>query len=135
MKWSHSPKSEYWKSLIPSVRQRILCEKAIARAITLVALEKGYLVSVNDGEETVLTNSKIATQVMKALHTTDEDYLTIYDPATKRTIGAFKLIYGNSGYDVVNDYYYGLNTKSIMDALNAVGSRVADKWEKKLTKK
>jgi hypothetical protein len=51
------------------------CKRVIQRAIVKAALARELTLSVNDGEETTLKHSKSFHDVMRALRTTDEDYL------------------------------------------------------------
>jgi hypothetical protein len=139
MEWSHNTKSEYWQSLSPCVQKRITCEKAIARAIAREAIKRGYVVSVYNGENFEIEFSRKVNAIVAALHTTDEEWLKIAEPidgGKYRRIGAFYLVYGNSGYDVVSDYSWvetdSRNTREIMEALDAAGTLVADRWERRL---
>ena len=83
--------------------RRLKAESAIAMAIVNGALSEGFTVSVNDGEEWTLKRSTDKTAIEAALFTTDEDLILLRDKAGEKA-GWFRLIYGNDGYDVVNDY-------------------------------
>lgn len=85
-----------------SVKLRQELEKRIATEVINEALRLGHAVSVNDGEETTLKHSRVADDILAAMFTTDEDWLFITDGA--QDIGWVRFIYGNDGYDVVNDY-------------------------------
>lgn len=80
-------------------------ERLIVKQCISDLLESGYVIGVNDGEETVLGRSKDAAAIFEAMDTTDEDYLLVY-PAGKesRHCGWVRFIYGNDGPDVMNDY-------------------------------
>jgi hypothetical protein len=83
--------------------QRIVTEGRIARKIVDTMLSFGMTVGVNDGEETVLKRSTSVNDIMQALFSTDEDYIIGYGPDGKK-VGVVYLVYGNSGWDVINDY-------------------------------
>ena len=96
--------------LHPRVAARVAIERKICRKACQAFLAAGYLLGVNDGEETTIIRSSSLTDIMRALSTTDEDYLLIFDPARKASdggaarVGYIYFVYGNSGYDVISDY-------------------------------
>lgn len=94
-------------------RSRIRCEERIAKRIIRDMLKAGYSISVNDGEETTLLKSKNLKAIIEAMFTTDEDYLLITKQGFK---GWVRFIYGNDGWDVVNDYT--TNLEPIMAPIN-----------------
>lgn len=97
--------------------ERLLAREAATRLITA-----GYALTVNDGEDDTLKASKDVAAVLLAMFTTDEDWLIVLDSAGTRK-GWVRFIYGNDGYDVVNDYT--VNLEPIMSEVN----KVADKLE------
>ncbi|RUW81543.1 hypothetical protein [Mesorhizobium sp. M2A.F.Ca.ET.067.02.1.1] len=82
---------------------RIRAERRIARALVKACLDRGHLISVNDGEDWVVKRSDDKAAIMLALFSTDEDAIHLRSP-TGDKLGWFQLIYGNSGYDVVSDH-------------------------------
>jgi hypothetical protein len=96
-------------------RQRI--EQTIALVTAQALLDAGFLLGVNDGEETTVHHSRDIDAIKAALFTTDEDYLYVYqdadqddplnvEPGTSedRPDYMVRLVYGNDGWDVINDY-------------------------------
>lgn len=83
--------------------QRLKAERIMAEVLIDAILKRDASVSVYDGEEFVLRRSKNKAEILLAMSSTDEDKLIIRDAATNRN-GWFKLVYGNSGYDVVSDH-------------------------------
>lgn len=77
-------------------------EKTAAGRIIDRALAKGYLISVNDGEETTVKRSTKRREIMGALQSTDADYLIIR-AADGSKIGTIYLVWGNSPDEVVCD--------------------------------
>ena len=86
-----------------SIKARIELEKRIVREIAKAALEKGWTASVYDGEEWALRISSDLSAIMAAIYSTDEDQLILRDADGKR-MGWIRLVYGNDGWDVINDY-------------------------------
>lgn len=86
------------------------------------ALAAGLDVDVNDGAETTLRHSKDKAAILLAMFTTDEDWLTFWDGPNPR--GWVRLIYGNDGWDVINDYVTSL--AGLMEGTNALVERLAD---------
>lgn len=99
-------------------RQRV--EQTISLAAAKALLNAGYLLGVNDGEETTLRYSRDIEAVKQALFTTDEDYLLVWDDADQddplnaaanddpRPDYWVRLVYGNDGWDVISDYSVSL---------------------------
>lgn len=112
-----------------SARQRV--ERQIIRQIVKDGLARGYAISVFDGEEKTVIRTRSLKAVMDAIMTTDEDYLTFHRPSDDegsrggyeiRQIGWVRLIYGNDGWDVVNDY--STNLEPMMANANALADRL-----------
>ena len=90
----------------PAVRARQRIEQKIALTAVEQLLAAGYLLGVNDGEETTVHHSRDAKAIEAALFTTDEDYIYVYlkDDKDVRPDFWVRLVYGNDGYDVISDY-------------------------------
>ena len=108
-----------------SVKMRQEVERKIAQAAITQLLASGFVLGVFDGEETVLTHSNDAAAVLAAMFTTDEDRLFVYKqdgPQGKRDwFGWALFIYGNDGWDVVNDYT--TNLEPIMAEADALAEK------------
>lgn len=101
-------------------------ERRIIEALVDSALSADCSISVNDGENFVLSVSKDVKAILKCMGTTDSDILVLRR-AGKR-IGSVTLIYGN-GCDVVSDYSYPSGTAyegSWLEAIIVSAERVAD---------
>lgn len=79
----------------------------IAKLLDILLLSS-FTFSVSDGEETTLKRSRDKQAIMGALRTTDEDFLTIHNAEGKR-LGSISFVYGNDGWDVINDYSASLS--------------------------
>ena len=92
-------------------KERAICMRLVSRA-----LAAGYSVSVFDGEEFLLVDSRNKTAILAAMFSTDYDALTFRD-ATGRKIGVVALIYGN-GEDVISDYSDNEATCKLVESVN-----------------
>jgi hypothetical protein len=88
-------------------KHRLRLELQVVTAVVDEALKRGWAVSVFDGEETTVEQSKDREAIIAALRTTDEDQLTFHtdDSMTRAWV---RLIYGNLPWEVVNDYSVSL---------------------------
>ena len=87
-------------------------ERKVIKSVIQDLLAHHFLVTVNNGEEDVLVLSGNANNIFEACLSTDQDRLIVrrtrafldahagFEPC----YGWILLIYGNSGYDVINDY-------------------------------
>ena len=95
-------------------------EKAIASATIAAILAAGpdHCIDVNDGEEIVLSESRDPSAILAAMFSTDEDYLVVRSGKNASRDGWIRFIYGNSGFDVINDYT--TNLESILDPVTGI---------------
>lgn len=77
-------------------------ERFVVKQIVGRALDKGYLLSVFDGEEYPIMHSDDAEAVMTELGHCNEDWLQVANADRKR-IGSIYLVYGNDADEVVAD--------------------------------
>ncbi len=97
-------------------------------------LFRGYSLGINDGEETTVKHTRNMFKILAAMKTTDEDYLLVYsnlgifhDTSSSRDIrddGWVRFVYGNEGYEVINDY--SVNLESVMSEVNDAIDRYQD---------
>ena len=82
-----------------SINNASIDERIVATQLVDALLRRGIKVTVNDGEEEVVTDSTSRAEILEALNTTDEDH-----------VGgggfAFWLLWGNGGDGLIADYYY-----------------------------
>ncbi len=102
-----------------SVKWRQELERKIAKRVIADALKMGFTIDVNDGEEITVKASADRKAILSAMMTTDEDYLILH---RGKEHGWVRFVYGNDGWDVVNDY--STNIDHVMAGANAM----ADKW-------
>jgi len=75
-------------------------ETRIARAFIKAAINHGYDVTINDGEEDVLLNSTMCEEIIRQMFFYDDVFLMLKKPGK---LGWARFIFGN-GWDVINDY-------------------------------
>lgn len=80
-------------------------ERRVAVRLVRAALDAGYTISVNDGEEWTVKRSTKAKAVLEALATTGEDVIRIRD-ADGVACGSFYLVWGNAddGSELISDH-------------------------------
>lgn len=83
--------------------RRLYCERAMLITLVHEALKGGNMISVYDGEEWCVKKSTDKQAIHLGLFTTDSDNIVVRNKDGDR-LGAFWLIYGNDGYDVISDY-------------------------------
>lgn len=86
-----------------SLARRVTAEKRMCTALVKACLDRGYLVSVHDGEEWAVKKSTDKAVILAELFSTDQDEIVIRTTDGTRA-GWFQLTYGNDGYDVVGDH-------------------------------
>lgn len=101
-----------------NVKLRQELERKIARAVITQAINLGYSIDVDDGEEITLRHSQDVKAILKAMFTTDEDWLIL---RRGKESGWVRFVYGNGGYDVVNDYT--VNLEPVMGPADKIAER------------
>jgi hypothetical protein len=76
----------------------------IANALVDNAVNDGFLISINNGEQTVVNRSRNGAEIIKAMFRTDMDTLTLN--IEERRVGTITLTYDNegNGLDVIGDH-------------------------------
>jgi len=79
-------------------------EAVVAKRLIRIILERGYMVSINDGEEWTVELSTDRKEILPALATTGEDIIRLYKDGERA--GFFLLIYGNAedGSELIADH-------------------------------
>lgn len=80
-------------------------EAVVARRLVRKALELGYAVSVNDGEEWTVKKSTDRMEILSALASTGGDTLKFRNAETGESVGWMSLLYQNGpGDELIADY-------------------------------
>ncbi len=99
-------------------------ERSSAKALVRASLATDtHVVSVNDGVEWVVKQSRSTTAIFDALASTGADVIRVLDTATGRTAW-FELVWGNapSGEELVSDYSDNEMASGILDAIIDAGT-------------
>lgn len=111
-------------------------EARVARKLIKAALARELSISVNDGEETTVRRSRNYREIVDALATTGENYLSMYAPTSDR-VGTFTLIYGNdeSGEELIADHTDNTICENMYRAAHRdtakadAQARIGDMWD------
>lgn len=95
-----------------SVKMRQIVEREIYTAVITELLKAGFSLSIDNGDNSgtpdqryEIENSTDKAAILKAMYLTDEDMLYA---RSNRVNGWVRFIYGNDGWDVINDYSVNL---------------------------
>ena len=109
------------------LKMRLQVEKRIVRAFINAAIKQGYEVAIDNGDNCDMQYEVGFTQDASALYhgifKTDEDRLYVRRKGEVEPFGWLYFIYGNDGWDVLNDYTVNL------EPLYAAVSPLIDKYE------
>lgn len=111
---------KYMTGHTASIKHRQAIELAIVAAFVNQVIRAGYSISVYDGEETTVTKCRNVDLVIKAMMTSNNDFLTVYAPNHEKQ-GWAEFIYGNDGFDVISDY--GTGIEFLMTDANRIAER------------
>ena len=109
-----------------SVKMRQLVEKEIVTEVAASLIRAGFHISVDNGEDKPTPATRNLGRILEALFLTDEDYLLVYTPDNLTRNGWVRLIYGNDGPDVINDY--SVNLESCIGAKGTTVQQIVDKY-------
>lgn len=87
--------------------KRIAIERRIVRETAKALIAAGYKIAIHDGESICCLATDRMALINKAIMSTDEDTFIVKTKqagTTGKTVGWIKFVYGNDGWDVINDY-------------------------------
>lgn len=103
-------------------RERMRIEKEIVLKAVKDALDKGYLISIdNGGEDFELAHSADFKEIKKSLFLTDEERIYIEQKLPSISMGWIYCVYGNDGYDVISDYT--TNLEELLKGAHAIAAK------------
>ncbi len=114
---------DHWASIDPEVRQRILIETRIAQQCIRDLLDAGYTIDIHDGEAIALRRSTDPEAILAAMMSVDEEHLIARTPDGKK-VGSVFFVYGNDGWDAINDYSTSL--EPFLARTNALADQLAN---------
>ena len=102
-------------------------ERQIAIRVVKDALAEGWLVTVDNGadEDVTLVRSDSVRAVLAAMFATDDETLSFSQDGVRK--GWVRFVYGNSGWDVVNDYSTGI--EALMEGANGLADELEAKYD------
>lgn len=79
-------------------------EVAVVKRLVRIILERGYMVSINDGEDWTVNLSTDRNEILSALGTTGEDIIRLYKNGERA--GSIWLVFGNAddGSELIADH-------------------------------
>lgn len=87
----------------PAARRCLRREQKMAEALVDECLNRGYVISVNDGEEWVVVRSNDRAKILAEMCATSDDTLVVRRMDGSK-VGWFWFVYGNDGWDVISDF-------------------------------
>lgn len=106
-----------------SVMARIEVEMRMACVLVQSALDAGYYVTVDNGEEE-LKPKQTTRDVLLEMFTTDMDRLHLYQGG--RRLGWVLFVYGNEGWDVISDYTDKPEIEKLVEKTKALSDHYDD---------
>ena len=79
-------------------------ERQIVRLTAKTLIAVGHKVTVNDGEKNVLIGSTIVDDIIDACFSKEEDWFHVHRDDEKASFGWIHFVYGNGGWDVIQDH-------------------------------
>jgi len=97
-------------------------EMAIANKLVSDALALNYTVSVYDSEVWTVKRSSNQEEIIAALNSSDWDQLK-FRKANGDYVGVAALIWGETGYDLINDYTVSDEMTALMEGVEALADQ------------
>lgn len=95
---------------------------AIAQAVIASCIKEGYLLRLYDGEEWATEKTKDGSLIERELFATGEEVLYVYSQLGKQ-IGFVFFVWGNTGWDVINDNSTVLESLGLMKDAQTLSER------------
>lgn len=109
--------NEQIKAKYPETAERIIGERRVIRKLVTEAINRGFNVSIHNGEDWEIQWSLKVQDVMDNIMATDEDTLRLCD-SQRMIVASFWLIYGNSPAEVIADH----STNALAEGLYALAT-------------
>ena len=113
----------------PNLWVRITVEREVFRRTCQVLVNAGFQLALHDGEDWAAQRTDDILKLANAAMATDEETLIVYHQpdiadAKWQRFGWVFFVYGNSGWDVINDYT--LNLEDVLKPINDYTDSIAD---------
>lgn len=106
------------------VKLRQELERRIATQVVKDALAAGYVLVVDNGGDEPDYKGTDETACLSAMFATDDERLYLFKPGGKWADGWVYFVYGNDGWDVINDYT--TNLESLLKSAHEIADKYAD---------
>lgn len=109
-----------------NVCQRLAVEQDIVTKLVDALLKAGYVLRVNDGEDSYPEATQDRATVLEQLGEVDDEHIEVGTPVTSgkpKRVGWIRLVYGNDGYDVISDYT--TNLEEVLKPINDYADTLA----------
>lgn len=94
---------DHYVKEVNETEKRIRMEKRIVKSLVNELSSKGLKMTIDNGDGDEFDRTGDVKQILPALLQCDEENLRVYS-SEGFFMGVFNLVYGNDGYDVINDY-------------------------------
>ena len=102
----------------------------VIRVLVRTIIDSGYNITINDGEEEILSNSFTPSEIFESLTSTGEDFITVFKDT--QYIGWYHLIYNNGSDEepmvVISDYTVKEEIENIYYTVNTIVSTAKRLW-------
>ena len=106
-----------WATIDREIQAVIQIEYRIISSLVDELLAQDLTISINDGEVTTIRRSTDRTVILSNIMCTDEEHMIVHHKT--QYLGSIFLVYGNEGWDVINDYTVALEP-SIQQTLSMI---------------
>ncbi len=109
-----------------TVEQRRDIEKKIVTRTLETLIKAGYQISVNDGEEIVISRSTSVEAILDKMFSVDEEQIYVYKQGEEKRQGWILFVYGNDGWDVIADHTSRL--EEVLAPVAEYANEFSDNW-------
>ncbi len=108
-----------------TVKKRQSIERQIVTRILTDAVHQGHevAVSIDNGVSKVVKPTTDIEKILAGMFSVDDEHLLVYRNGT--FCGWVYLVYGNDGWDVINDYTS--NLEIVLEGANDLADQIADR--------
>lgn len=92
------------------IKRRQFIEKKIATKFVNDALAAGYTIGIDNGGDDLEYKGTDKKKILSEMFATDEEHLYVFKPNQNKPFGWVYFIYGECGWDVINDYTVNLES-------------------------
>ena len=106
-----------------NLKNRIALERRIVRSIVKNALAAGWTIAIDNGGDTYEYEGTNRARILESIMLTDDEHLYFFKPGEVRPFGWVYFVYGNDGWDVLNDYTCNLDATGILKKAETISEK------------